>query len=158
MRIQITEAALARDELLLEGLVNAGRVFRHRLRPELEREGLSSPMFWALHQVVLEGPLSVGQIAGACAVTPANVSSAIERLERAGLIVRHSAAPDRRVVHIRPTPKGRSLHHTLVLRAAKVMGESLNGVTESDLRAAVRVLSRLGGALPRVTVAAEVPR
>jgi len=141
--------ALPREELLLEALVNASRVFRNRLRPELEREGLSSPMFWALHQLVTDGPLSVGAIAEACVVTSANVSSAVEQLEGAGLVVRHSSAPDRRVVVLTATPHGRALHRSVSRRLARVLVESLDGLPSSDLAAAVRVLERLAGSPAR---------
>jgi DNA-binding MarR family transcriptional regulator len=152
MRAQLAPASQTRDELLLQTLVSAARVFRHRLSPELEREGLTSPMFWALHQLVLEGPLSVGGIAGACFVTSANVSAAAEQLEAAGLVIRHSSAPDRRVVMLTATPKGRALHSAVSRRLARVLVASLVGVPGSDLEAAVRVLGRLA-TVPTRTVA-----
>jgi len=139
----VSATVQAREELLLETLVNASRAFRHRLRPELEREGLTSPMFWALHQLVIEGPLSVGAIAGACVVTSANVSSAAEQLEEAGLVVRSSSAPDRRVVMLTATPRGRALHRSVSRRLALVLVNFLDGVPSEDLEAAVRVLERL---------------
>lgn len=137
---------LAREELLVQGLVNASRAVRHRLRPELEREGLTSPMFWALHQLVSDGPLSVGALAGACIVTAANVSSAAEALVAAGLVVRGSAARDRRIVVLQATAKGKSLHRAVWSRLAKVLVNSLEGAPSSDLEATVRVLGRLAGA------------
>jgi DNA-binding MarR family transcriptional regulator len=144
-RAHLASAALPREELLVEALVHASRVFRHSLHPALEREGLTSPMFWALHQLVVEGPLSVGGIAGACDVTSANISSAAEQLEAAGLVVRHSAAPDRRFVMLKATPRGRALHAEVSRRLARVLVQSLEGLPSSDLEAAVRVLERLAG-------------
>lgn len=144
-RARLSPATIAREELLVEALFNASRAFRHRLRPELERERLTSPMFWALHQLVIEGPLSVGEIAGACVVTSANVSSAAEGLEEAGLVVRHSSAPDRRVVRLTVTARGRALHRAIWNRLARVLVEPLEGVPSGDLEAAVRVLGRLAG-------------
>ena len=47
-----------REEHLADALFAAARAIKHGLRPELEREGLTSPMFWALNQLVLDGPLS----------------------------------------------------------------------------------------------------
>jgi len=136
-------AATIREQLLMEGLVNAGRVFRHRLWPELERERLTSPMFWALHQVVLDGPMSVGQIAGACVVTSANVSAAVDRLEAAGFVVRRSSSPDRRVVTLTATSRGRAVHRALADRIARGLLRSLDGLPARDLEAAARVLGRL---------------
>lgn len=143
----------APEQLLIEGLVNASRVFRHRLWPELEHEGLTSPMFWTLHQLVLDGPMNVGQIAGACVVTAANVSGAVDRLESAGLVVRRSAAPDRRVVTLTATPHGRAVHRALSQRIAHDLVRALEGLPAGDLEAAARVLGRL--AQPTVALGAD---
>ena len=137
------ETTAAREQLLMEALVSASRTFRHRLWPELEREQLTSPMFWALNQLVLEGPMSVGRIAGACGVTSANVSSAVDRLESAGLALRSSSAPDRRVVTLTATSRGRAVHRALADRIARGLLRSLDGLPARDLEAAARVLGRL---------------
>ena len=155
-RVLLAHPALPREELLLEGLVQVSRIFRHRLRPELEREGLTSPMFWALHELVLEGPLSVGGIAGACVVTSANVSAAAEALEQAGLVVRHSSAPDRRVVMLTATPRGRALHRNVSRRLARTLLEAVEDLPASDLEAATRVLGRLAGGPGRSSPVPEV--
>jgi DNA-binding MarR family transcriptional regulator len=143
--VRLSDPSLAREELLVQGLFSAARSFRHRLRPELERENLTSPMFWALNRLVVEGPMSVGAIADACIVTSANVSSAAERLETAGLVVRHSSAPDRRVVTLTVTPRGRSLHRAVSRRLARALVDSVEGLPSRDLEATVRVLGRLAG-------------
>ncbi len=137
-------AGRARDEaLLVEALFNASRVVRHRLRPELEHEGLSAPMFWALHQLVGDGPMNIGQIAAACVVTPANVSAAADHLVAAGLVERRPAPRDRRVVVLTATPRGRALHRAVWTRLARVLLRSMEGVASSDLTATVRFLDRL---------------
>jgi len=144
------------EQLLLEGLVHASRTFRHHLWPELERERLTSPMFWALSQLVQEGPMSVGRLAGACSVTPANVSAAVEGLESAGLVVRSSPPRDRRVVTLTVTRKGRALYRTLWGRLARRLVGSLGGVPPSDMKAASRVLARLAQLPAGPTAPAEV--
>ena len=132
-----------REERLAEELFAAARAIKHRLRPELEREGLTGPMFWALNQLVLDGPLSVGALAGACVVTPANVSAVADDLEAAGLVARGSSARDRRVVVLTVTPRGRAMHRTVSRRFADVLLETTRGLPASDLDATGRVLSRL---------------
>jgi len=150
------ETTAAREQLLMEALVSASRTFRHRLWPELEHEQLTSPMFWALNQLVLEGPMSVGRIAGACGVTSANVSSAVDRLESAGLALRSSSAPDRRVVTLTVTRKGRALHRALWSRIVRDLVASLDGVPARDLEVAARVLSRLAQPTAGFAPVAEV--
>jgi DNA-binding MarR family transcriptional regulator len=120
---------------------------RHLLRPELERQGLTSPMFWALHQLVLDGPLSVGALAGACIVTPANVSAASDPLVAAGLVARSEAARDRRFVVLTATARGRSVHRAVWNHVGQVLLGSLEGVPSADLEATARVLGRLAGAV-----------
>jgi DNA-binding MarR family transcriptional regulator len=148
-----------REGLLLQSLFNASRGFRHRLRPELERENLTSPMFWALHQLVQDGPMAVGRIASLCVVTPANVSAAVERLVEAGLVARASSPKDRRVVLIRPTARGRSVHREVWSRMARVLVRSLEGVPSADLATTADVLRRLAASSgPGASLELEVGR
>jgi len=141
------EPAPRREELLVQGLVHGSRALRHLLRPELERQGLTSPMFWALHQLVLDGPLSVGALADACIVTSANVSAAGDPLVAAGLVARHEAARDRRFVVLTATPRGRSVHRAVWNHLGRTLVASLEGVPSADLEAAARVLERLAGSV-----------
>jgi MarR family transcriptional regulator, organic hydroperoxide resistance regulator len=134
-----------REEHLADALFAAARAIKHGLRPELEREGLTAPMFWALNQLVLDGPLSVGALAGACVVTPPNVSAVADDLEAAGLVSRSSSSRDRRVVVLTVTPRGRALHRAVSRRVAGFLLESTRGLPAADLDATGRVLSRLAG-------------
>ncbi len=143
------------EALLVEALFNASRAVRHRLRPELEREGLSAPMFWALHQLVSDGPMNIGQIATACVVTPANVSSAADHLVGSGLVERETSTRDRRVVVLRATAKGRALHRAVWTQLARVLLRSMDAVAPSDLAATVRFLDRLARLSPSADPFAE---
>jgi MarR family transcriptional regulator, organic hydroperoxide resistance regulator len=143
VRRRAQAASGAREELLIEALFAAARSIKYRLRPELERQGLTYPMFIALNQLVLDGPLSVGALAGACIVTPANVSAAADDLERAGIVARSSSPTDRRVVLLTVTPRGHALHRALSRRLGQVLLGSMRGVPTSDLAATGRVLARL---------------
>ncbi len=135
-------ATPASEQLLAEALVTASRAFRHCLRPELEQERLTSPMFWTLNQLAWDGPTSAGHIAGACGVTPASISAAVDRLERAGLIARQTAH-DRRVVTLAATPKGRAVHRAIWARLARSLVRSLEDVPAHDLSVTAAVLGRL---------------
>jgi MarR family transcriptional regulator, organic hydroperoxide resistance regulator len=139
---------------LVETLFNATRTLRHRLRPALEREGLTAPMFWTLHQLAEEGPMNVGQLADACVVSPANVSSAVEQLEEAGLVLRHAGPRDRRVVVLTCTARGRSVHRAVWTRVGRLLVGSLSGIAIPDLDAASRVLGRLASASEAAPMAA----
>jgi DNA-binding MarR family transcriptional regulator len=130
------------EDLLLESLHEAARAFRHRVGSEVEREGLSIPMFWALHHVVLEGPMNVGQIAEACIVTSAGISAAVDDLERAGLVARERSSKDRRIVVLSVTPRGRTVHRSVWTRVARQIAAALERTPASEVRIAARVLKR----------------
>ncbi|GAA4257727.1 MarR family winged helix-turn-helix transcriptional regulator [Dactylosporangium darangshiense] len=51
-----------------------------------------------------EAPLSPGELAAAAGMTTGGVTTAIDRLERAGYVTRERDSADRRRVTVRPTP------------------------------------------------------
>jgi DNA-binding MarR family transcriptional regulator len=132
------------DELaVLQSIYQAARAFKLALHPELEREQLTTPMWWALHELALDGAMSVGSIASACVVTPANISSAVDELVHAGYAERTSSPKDRRITLITATAKGRNLQRQIWSRTLARFGEPLKGLPSSDLAAAARVLARV---------------
>ncbi len=143
-----SEIAIPDDRLLVEALFNATRAVRARLRPELEREGVSGPMFWALNQLVTDGPMNVGRLAGACVVTPAIISAAADGLVAAGLVMRQPASHDRRVVVLAATAKGRALHRAVWSRLARTLVRTLGDLPPSYLHATARVLERFAATPP----------
>lgn len=144
-RLSSKRPAPSDETVLVEALLNATRAFKHRLRPVLEAERLSAPMFWTLHQLVADGPLHVGEIAEACVVTPANVSSSVDALVGEGLALRQASAKDRRFVLVSATPRGRTTHRAVWTQLGRALFESLEGVSGSELAVTARVLGRLGG-------------
>ncbi len=123
-------------------IYHAAHALKLSLRPELERERLTTPMFWTLHELANDGTMSVGEIATACAVTSANISGAIEELVQAGLVERSTSPKDRRIAMLTATPKGRGLHRAMWDRAVERFLTPLEGVPRSDLEATARVLER----------------
>lgn len=135
------------ERVLLEALPSATRAFKHRLVAELERDHLTIPMFWALHELAADGAMSVGELASSCSVTAANISAAVQELAVAGLLERETAPNDRRVSLVKATEKGRTLHTAVWGRVVKQLAASLEGMPTAELDAAARVLGRLGSSI-----------
>lgn len=135
----------ADEQLVLQSIFHASRAFKMALHPELEREHLTTPMWWALHELAGDGAMSVGAIATACVVTPANISAALDDLVRSGFASRESSPKDRRVTLIRASTKGRALHRRIWSRTIARFAEPLRGLPNADLEATARVLSRVAG-------------
>src|SRR5580693_2492247 len=89
--------AAAGERLLTVALPVATRAFKRALGGSVKTEGLTIPMFWTLDEVAHNGPMSMGDIASSCSVTPANISDAVNDLVGLGLVERASAPKDRRV-------------------------------------------------------------
>jgi DNA-binding MarR family transcriptional regulator len=127
------------------------RVFRtlSRLRgrdTHLAGGELSHAQFELLIELDECGELSVGELAAAARLTPATVTPMLDHLAGAGHVERLRSQTDRRVVVSRLTPQGRRRIEAKRQAWRRRLEEALEGVDESELRTATRVLELLGRA------------
>lgn len=82
--------------------------FDHRLKAAA---GLSMAEYEALFRLSHSGgkPMQMAQIATQLLASPSGTTRIVDRLEREGLIIRHTPEENRRVVEINLTPKGRRI-------------------------------------------------
>lgn len=144
-----TEASVEPSPALTE----LGLAFRHvfralnRLRgrdTHLAGTDLSHAQFELLIELDERGELAAGELAAAARLTPATVTQMLDHLAESGNVERVRSETDRRVVVSRLTDEGRA--KILAKRAAwqSRWQAALGDVSERDLRAAARVLRRLG--------------
>ncbi|MDG6101684.1 MarR family transcriptional regulator [Dactylosporangium aurantiacum] len=74
-----------------------------------DRLGLNRTDMRCLELLFAPEPLSPGELAAAAGLTTGGVTTAIDRLERAGYVTRERAATDRRRVTVHPTGHARRL-------------------------------------------------
>ena len=74
-----------------------------------ERLGLNRTDLRVLGMLDRRGPMTAGRLAGACGLTPGAMTTAIDRLERAGYARRVRDLRDRRSVRVEVTPRARRL-------------------------------------------------
>jgi DNA-binding MarR family transcriptional regulator len=125
------------------------RVFRtlNRLRgrdTHLGGQELSHAQFELLIELEEHGELSAGELAAAARLTPATVTQMLDHLAACGQVERTRSESDRRVVVSRLTPAGR---RRIQARREEWKGrweQALADIPSEDLRAATRVLERLG--------------
>ncbi len=77
---------------------------------------LSPVSVWTLVQLDPERPISQKELASRLHCNPSTVVDPTDRLENAGLVVRHATPADRRVNVLVVTPKGRKVWAELVER------------------------------------------
>ena len=130
-----------------------GQAFRHVFRALSRLRGrdthlvgseLSHAQFELLIELDERGELSAGELAAAARLTPATVTQMLDHLAESGHVERVRSETDRRVVVSRLTEQGRA---KIKAKRAAWQGRwqaALGEFSERDLRAATRVLDRLG--------------
>jgi MarR family transcriptional regulator, organic hydroperoxide resistance regulator len=125
------------------------RVFRSlsRLRgrdTHLGGSELSHAQFELLIELDERGELPAGELASAARLTPATVTQMLDHLAACGHVERVRSETDRRVVVSRLTAQGRGRIDAKREAWKSRWKAALDGVEMEDLRAATRVLERLG--------------
>jgi MarR family transcriptional regulator, organic hydroperoxide resistance regulator len=143
------QPAQTREAQLIElGLVFR-RVFRalSRLRgrdTHLAGTELSHAQFELLIELAERGELPAGELAAAARLTPATVTQMLDHLAAQGHVERVRSQTDRRVVVSRLTPGGQAKIEAKRAAWQERWEGALQGFEGADLRAATRVLARLG--------------
>jgi DNA-binding MarR family transcriptional regulator len=112
---------------------------------------LSHAQFELLIELDERGELPAGELATAARLTPATVTQMLDHLAACGHVERVRSETDRRVVVSRLTDEGRGKIDAKRSAWQARWQAALGDVSERDLRAATRVLERLG------TVFEDVP-
>ena len=109
------------------------------LAAELE---LSPAQCHLLNLLEPDGPMPMGQLAGALACDASNVTGLVDRLESRGLIRRSPSAEDRRVKVLSLTPLGARLRVAMLARMTAPPA-TLEKLSAEEQRALVKLLRRL---------------
>jgi DNA-binding MarR family transcriptional regulator len=135
----MTPAARARLE---EEAAKAMGRFMVGLRTGMRGSGWTgvNPLTGSILRILAEGGAdgaTPGHIAKTLGLTAATVTGGVNKLEEDGYLVRDRSASDRRLVHLRLTPKGRKLHagfRAAWMESFKRLFEGLSDAQVRDLR------------------------
>jgi len=75
----------------------------------LNKFGITGPQLWTLKTIYQNDCLPIGELSERMYLHPSTISGVVDRLEKKGYAVRDRGEEDRRVVHVRLTPKGKNL-------------------------------------------------
>jgi DNA-binding MarR family transcriptional regulator len=90
-----------------------------------------------------DGPLTMGELARAVAVTEKTITGVVDRLERDLLVQRERDPADRRVVHVRLAPRGASLYRRMDQGIASKLAKLLGLLEVEDREHLVRMVKTL---------------
>jgi len=132
-------------------LLKAYRALERRANASIEELGLCLSDFAILEILLHKGPLPVNAIGARILLTSGSTTSAVDRLERRGLVHRESHANDRRTRVVHLTQEGRVLIEAAFARHAADMERASAGLSIREKAATSRLLRKLG------TSAAKLP-
>ena len=121
----------------------------------LRRFGLTVAQFDVLAQVGSAEGLSQQDLAERLLVTKGNVCGLIDRLERAGLVVRQADRADRRVNRLALTPAGRRLYAETIPAQEALIADIFAALPPAEqhvLLGLLRTVDHALSALPEATV------
>ncbi len=136
------------EERFSGALHNTSRAWRQALDRRLKYLGVSQAS-WLTIAVAAKAatPLSQSELADRLAVEGATMVAMVDRLVKAGMVVREPSTTDRRVKRILLTPAGSVLYANVRAEAAAFRKELLADVDPKKLLAATELLEGLQGSL-----------
>ena len=139
------------EERFSGALHNTSRAWRQALDRRLKYLGVSQAS-WLTIAVAAKAatPLSQSELADRLAVEGATMVAMVDRLVKAGMVVREPSTTDRRVKRILLTPAGSVLYANVRAEAAAFRKELLADVDPKKLLAATELLEGLQGSLDSV--------
>jgi MarR family 2-MHQ and catechol resistance regulon transcriptional repressor len=121
---------------------------RHAMR-SIEPSGLGFSDFAVLEVLLNKGPQKVNDIGRRVDLTSGSITTAIDRLEKRGLVVRGLDDEDRRSRIVRLTPEGRARIAETFAEHAAALEVAASGLTKAERKSLIALLKKLGIAAAR---------
>ena len=119
------------------------RSFARCLQPRIAREGVSIGMWFVLRMLWDEDGMSQRELSERVGINGPTMVTAINSMERAGLVKRVQHRTDRRKINIFLTERGRKLKSKLWPMAAEVLTLGLSGLTPNQVKSLNKMLSQI---------------
>jgi len=138
------------EERFSSALYNTSRACRQALDRRLKYLGVSQAS-WMTIAVVAKAhePLSQSELAQGLGVEGATMVAMVDRLVKAGFVLREPSATDRRIKRVVLTADGAALYNKVRTEAIAFRKELLAGIDPKKLLAATELLENLQGIAAR---------
>ena len=118
-------------------------VVRRRGRSLLEQFGITPPQFDALVILDRAGDLTIGELSNRLYLAYSTTTDLVDRLERAGFVVRSRDTADRRVVLVKLQEKGKQVIERVLDARRAYLGVVLETLDEAERLQILKVLNLL---------------
>jgi MarR family transcriptional regulator for hemolysin len=134
------------EERFSNALHNTARAWRQAIDRRLKHLGVSQASWMTIVAAAkAPSPLSQSELADRLGVEGATMVAMIDRLVKAGLVIREPSTADRRIKRVVVTAAGHRLYDTVKVEATAVRKEFLALIDSQKLQAATDVLETLQG-------------
>lgn len=134
------------EERFSDALHSSSRSWRQAVDRRLKNLGVSQASWMTIAIAAKAGsPLSQSELADKLAVEGATMVAMIDRLGKAGLVLREASTTDRRVKRIVLTPAGHRIYERVKTEAATLRKELLQNTDPKKLLLATELLEALQG-------------
>jgi len=124
--------------------MKAHRALERVAKRSIENTGMCYSDFAILEAILHKGPLPVNTVAPMVGLTSGSMTTAVDRLERRGLVTREMDAEDRRARLVRLTPQGRELIEDVFRQHAADIEDVSSVLTASERESLTRLLKKIG--------------
>ncbi|HMJ60598.1 MAG TPA: MarR family transcriptional regulator [Bryobacteraceae bacterium] len=125
-------------------LWKATRAIETRAQASVVSLGMGLSDFGVLEALLHKGPLAVHELGAKVLLTSGSITTAIDRLERKGLVVRGNDPQDRRARIIRLTAPGRKVIRGAFADHERAMEQAVSHLKDKDRATLLRLLRQLG--------------
>jgi DNA-binding MarR family transcriptional regulator len=139
------------DETALSRLFLVTVILSDDMKRGLEERGLTRARASALWQIVHRDSITQRELADALKVTPRNITTLIDGLEKTGFVKRHDHPTDRRAVCLQLTPAGEKIANRLKSETQDFARALFEGFTPSKLEEFIETLDLIASRLERLT-------
>ena len=138
------------EERFADALHGTARIWRQAIDRRLKNLGMSQAS-WMTIAVASKArsPLSQSELAERLGVEGATMVAMVDRLAKAGFVVRQPCQTDRRINRVVLTEEGNRLFDTVKAEAAAVRSELLATIDPAKLAVATELLETLQGLIER---------
>ncbi|MBX9775478.1 MAG: MarR family transcriptional regulator [Xanthobacteraceae bacterium] len=122
---------------------DAHRAFQRLLERRIAPHGVSRGQWYFLRVLWTKDGLSQRELSERVGMMEPTTVIALRSMEKAGLIRRVRSTDDRRVTHVRLTPKAKRMRDGLLKLARGINAQADAGISQDDIAAFRRVIMRM---------------
>jgi DNA-binding MarR family transcriptional regulator len=119
------------------------RLFARCLRPRIAREGVSIGMWFVLRMLWDEDGMTQRELGERVGINGPTMVTALNSMERAGLVKRVHNQADRRKINVFLTERGRKMKSKLWPMAAEVLALGVSGLSRRDIALLNKTLAQI---------------